>query len=159
MNYYERISYNKETGAFTWVVSARGIKAGKAAGSVSPHGYLIIKIGRKPVRACRLAWFLTHGEWPDGEVDHINGNRLDDRLCNLRVVDRAGNSQNQRRAHADNNSCGLLGVTWNRQHKKWQAKLQARKIRHHIGYFSDPSAAHAAYMEAKSRLHIEGCGH
>jgi len=118
-----------------------------------------VKLGRKQYRGNRLAWFLVHGEWPDGEVDHINGDRLDNRISNLRVVDRAGNSQNQRRAHFDNRSCGLLGVTWNKQHRRWQAKLQARKVRHHLGYFDDPQSAHEAYLKAKSALHINGGGH
>lgn len=159
MNYYERISYNPASGLFMWVVSAPGIRAGKLAGSVTRHGYQVIKLGRKPYRAHRLAWFLSYGVWPHGEVDHIDGDPLNNRLHNLRVVDRAGNSQNQRRAHRDNKSCGLLGVTWNKQHGKWQAKLQANKVRHHIGYFDDPGEAHKAYMDAKAVRHIGGCRH
>lgn len=159
MNYYDRIHYDQATGAFTWAVSAPGITAGKLAGSVSVHGYRVIRLGRKSVRACRLAWFLSHGEWPVGEIDHINGNRLDDRLKNLRVVDRAGNSQNKGSAQANNRSCGLLGVTWNKQHHRWQAKLMANKVRYHVGYFDTPEAAHAAYMAVKSRLHIGGRSH
>jgi hypothetical protein len=158
MNYFDRISYNPASGLFMWVVSAPGIRAGKLAGSVSSHGYLIIKLGRKQYRANRLAWFLTHGEWPGGEVDHIDGDPLNNRLNNLRVVDRAGNSQNRRKAHRDNAS-GLLGATWNKQHKRWQAKLVANKVRHHLGYFDTPEEAHAAYMAAKASLHIGGCRH
>lgn len=153
MSHYDRIHYDPATGIFTWAVSAPGITAGKLAGSVSVHGYRVIRIGRKSVRACRLAWFLSHGEWPVGEIDHINANRLDDRLENLRVVDRAGNSQNQHRAHSDNKSSGLLGVTWNKQHKRWQAKIQVRKVMHHVGMFDCPHEAHAAYLEKKRDLH------
>ena len=149
-----RISYDPETGIFRWAVSEPGVSAGKVAGSLTKYGYWVVKLERKQYRAHRLAWFIAHGVWPIGEVDHINGDRLDNRLANLRVVDRAGNSQNQLRAHRDNRSCGLLGVTWNKQHGKWQAKLQARKKRHHVGYFSNPEAAHAAYLEAKAVMHI-----
>lgn len=149
-----RISYDPETGIFRWTVSEPGVSAGKVAGSLTKYGYWVVKLERKQYRAHRLAWFIAHGVWPIGEVDHINGDRLDNRLANLRIVDRAGNSQNQLRAHRDNRSCGLLGVTWNKQHGKWQAKLQARKKRHHVGYFSDPEAAHAAYLEAKAVMHI-----
>lgn len=159
MNYYERIHYEALTGAFTWAVSAPGISAGKRAGSISKYGYRVIKLGRRQIRACRLAWFLTHGRWPNGEIDHINGNRLDDRLSNLRVVDRAGNSQNKAGAQVNNFSCGLLGTTWNKQHQRWQAKIMANKVRHHVGYFDSPEEAHAAYMAAKARLHIGGRSH
>lgn len=162
MNYYDennRLCYNSESGLFMWMVSERGVSIGKLAGCVSSAGYLVIRLDRKPYRAHRLAWFLVHGEWPQGEIDHIDGDRLNNRLNNLRVVDRAGNSQNRRNAPANNLSCGLLGVSWNKQHKKWQAKLMAHKVRHHVGYFSDPVEAHAAYMEAKARLHIGGCRH
>lgn len=162
MNYYdenERICYNAASGLFMWVVADRRVSLGKLAGSVSSAGYLIVKLNRKAYRAHRLAWFLVHGEWPQGEIDHIDGDRLNNRLQNLRVVDRSGNSQNRRGAQSNNHSCGLLGVSWNKQHEKWQARLMANKVRHHVGYFSDPNEAHAAYMAAKSRLHIGGCRH
>jgi len=146
MNYFDRISYEPETGVFRWAVSARGITAGKIAGSVTSYGYQQIKLGRRAYRAHRLAWFLTHGVWPDGEIDHIDGDPLNNRLSNLRVVDRAGNSQNRR----------ALGATWNCQHRRWQSKIQANKIRHHLGYFDTPEEARAAYLKAKKRLHISG---
>ena len=159
MNYYERIAYDACTGAFTWAVAGRGIAIGKPAGAITSHGYRVIKLGRRPYRAARLAWFLVHGAWPDGEIDHINGVRLDDRIANLRVVDRAGNSQNRWRAHRDHGTCGLMGVTWNKQHKRWQAKIVAHKVRHHLGYFADPTDGHKAYIEAKKCLHIKGGNH
>ena len=142
----------------SWAVAGRGIAKGKPAGSLASDGYWVVKVGRKAHRAHRLAWFLTHGVWPTGEIDHINGDKLDNRLANLRVVDRAGNSQNRRAAMA-NNSHGYLGATWNVQHERWQAKLMANKVRHHIGYFDSAEQAHAAYMAAKARLHINGGGH
>lgn len=155
MNYYDTISYDQATGLFRWIVGRPGCAAGSVAGSLARTGYVVIKIGRKHVRAHRLAWFKAHGCWPEGEIDHINGNRSDNRFSNLRVVDRAGNSQNRRSAHRDS-SHGFMGATWNKQHKRWQAKIVARKVRHHLGYFDTAEAAHAAYMLAKQRLHING---
>lgn len=156
MNGYERVSYNSDTGEFCWCVSERGLKNGKPAGCVSGAGYLVIKINRKQVRANRLAIFLCTGQWPNGEVDHINGDKLDNRLANLRVADRCINSQNKRNAQANNKSCGLLGVTWNRQHGRWQSKIMANKVAHHVGLFDTPEAAHAAYLIKKRQLHA-GC--
>ena len=157
MNYYDRIAYDPIAGSFTWAKAGKGIVVGKQAGYVDAEGYRSIRIGYKHVRAARLAWFLVYGVWPDGEIDHINRDRLDNRLVNLRVVSRAENAQNIS-AHRDS-STGLQGIAWNKQHKRWQAKLMANKVRHHLGYFSTPEAAHAAYLDAKSRLHIGGGGH
>ena len=158
VNYYDTIAYDPQSGLFTWAVARRGVVVGGIAGSFTGEGYWQVKLGRKVYRGHRLAWFLTHGDWPDGEIDHINGDRSDNRMANLRVVDRAGNSQNRRRAMS-NNSHGFLGAAWNKQHKRWQAKLMANKVIHHLGYFDSAAAAHAAYMAAKARLHIGGGCH
>ena len=156
MNYFDRIHYDAETGQFTWSVAGRGIRMGAVAGSKTPEGYWQIKLGFKVYRAHRLAWFLVHGGWPDGSIDHINGNRLDNRIANLRIASHAVNMQNKRTAMVNNKSCGLLGVTWNVQHKRWQSKVTVGGRTHHVGYFDDPEVAHAAYLEAKRRLQ-PGC--
>ena len=72
---------------------------------------------------------------------------------NLRLADRSANMQNKRAAMSNNKSCGLLGVTWNKQHRRWQSKLMANKKRYHVGYFETAEQAHAAYLLAKRRLH------
>jgi len=158
LNCLDRLTYEPKTGNFVWNTAGSGIRIGSVAGSLTIYGYVQIKVGRRAYRAHRLAWFFSFGVWPDGEIDHINGNRLDNRLSNLRVVDRSGNSQNRRLAHKDNSS-GFLGAAWNRQHQRWQSKIVANKVRHHLGYFDTPEAAHLAYMAAKARLHIDGGGH
>lgn len=160
MNYFDRLHYDQETGALTWAVRAPGVRIGELAGSVNRYGYRVINLGRKPYRVGRLVWFLVHGEWPQGEIDHINGDKLDDRLSNLRVVDRFGNAQNMpSSAQANNHSCGLRGVTWNKQHRRWQSKLMANKVVYHVGYFRTPEEAHEAYMRLKARLHLGGRSH
>lgn len=153
MNFYDTINYDAGRGAFAWAVSRPGCTKGSPAGYVNVNGYLVIKLGRQAYQAHRLAWFLVHGAWPAGEIDHINGNRLDNRLCNLRVVNHSQNMQNKREAMANNKSCGLLGVTWNKQHKRWQSKLMVNKKAHHVGYFETPELAHAAYVALKRQLH------
>ena len=156
MNYFETIKYDPGTGIFTWAIGRRGCSLGARAGSVTADGYLVIKLGRTPIRAHRLAWRISTGEWPDRAIDHINGDRLDNRIANLRAVDHSINMQNKRSAMVNNKSCGLLGVTWNKQHKRWQSKLVVGRRRYHVGYFSDPHVAHLAYVEAKRKLH-PGC--
>jgi hypothetical protein len=155
VNYFERIAYDPSTGDLRWVVAARGITKGSIAGSVTREGYRQVRVGFKVYRAHRLAWFLVHGAWPDGEIDHINGDRSDNRLANLRVVDRVGNAQN-RRGPQKNNKAGLQGVCWVKHAKRWRAQIMARKVMHRLGYFDTAEAAHAAYLSAKSSLHIAG---
>jgi len=156
MNYFDRISYDPLTGIFTWAKPGHGVRVGTVAGSKTSEGYWQVCLGFKIYRAHRLAWFLKNGEWPSGPIDHINGDRLDNRIANLRVATHSVNMQNKRVAMSNNKSCGLLGVTWNRQHKKWQSKIMVNKKAHHVGLFDDPHVAHAAYVEKKRLLHA-GC--
>ena len=152
----KRIDYNRETGIFTWAESGRGIRMSATAGCADVHGYWKIKLGRKAYRAHRLAWLIVYGEWPSSDLDHINGDRLDNRLENLREATHSLNMQNKRSAMKNNKSSGLLGVTWNKQHKKWQSKIMVNKVFHHVGYFNCPDEAHAAYLQKKRALHA-GC--
>ena len=129
-------------------------RAGTIAG-VETRGYISICVDRTRFFAHRLAWLYMTGEWPANMLDHINCNRSDNRFHNLRLADPAVNSQNQRSPRSDNTS-GFLGVTFDKGTKRWRAKLKANGRYHHLGGFDTPEEAHAAYIEAKRRLHI-GC--
>ena len=153
---FSKLHYNPATGIFTWSTGGRGIRKSAIAGTKNSEGYWGVRCCGRVYLAHRLAWFFVHGEWPHGGIDHINGDRMDNRLENLRVVAHEINMQNKRAAMANNNSCGLLGVTWNKQHCKWQSKLMASGKRHHIGYFDTAESAHEAYLNAKRILH-PGC--
>lgn len=146
------ISYDPLTGAFVWKVrmGGRGL-AGASAGAIGPGGYISINMRRCSYKAHRLAWLLMTGEWPSGEVDHINGDPADNRWANLRLTTRATNMQNQRRAHARKNSTGLLGVS--RRPTYFEARIQVNKCLHSIGKYATAEEAHAAYVEAKRRMH------
>lgn len=151
----ERLNYDRETGIFTWRTAPKKSKAkiGAAAGSHDVAGYLQLNIGGNVLKVHRLAWLHVHGEWPAGDIDHINGVRDDNRLCNLRVVTNAINCQNKR-APLPANKSGFLGVSWNAG--AWRASVQLNGRQHHVGRFKSPEEAHQAYLEAKRRLH-EGC--
>ena len=146
------LAYDPETGEFRWRVNRKGIKMGDVVGCVNSSGYTRIKINGMEFMAHRLAWLYTHGMWPDHQIDHINGDKRDNRIKNLRDVSRSVNLQNQTRARRGSIS-GLLGVSWHKHKEHWEAKIMIDKRSQHLGYFSSPEAAHAAYLAAKLRLH------
>lgn len=146
--------YEPDTGLFFWRVNRRGQKKqGDKAGGVSAStGYIYIGLGnRKRYAAHRLAWLCTHGEWPDGEIDHINGVRSDNRIVNLRVVTPAANRQNMQKARGQ---VGLLGVR--RNGKRFSALIKLDYKSHYLGTFDTPEEAHQAYVTAKRALHPAG---
>lgn len=152
----EYLSYDPEAGVFKWIKRSgkRGI-VGKVAGNLDSKGYWRISALGKTIQGHRLALLLTHKRWPAGEVDHINGDRSDNRLCNLREADRSINGQNIRTPMAHNTS-GYLGVYFHKQNKRWVAAIKVNKKSIHLGQFSTPEEAHARYLEAKRQLH-DGC--
>jgi hypothetical protein len=146
----ELVSYDPTTGHFYWLVNRRGqARMGNRAGHQS-HGYLVIKLCGKRVQAHRLAWRLVHGKWPTLDIDHINGDRADNRIANLREVPRAVNLQNRRSAHTRSLS-GLLGVKKN--HNGWSAAITTHGKTVRLGTFKTPIEAHTAYIAAKRQLH------
>jgi len=150
----EMLAYDPATGALAWRKAvARNVKAGGKAGSLDARGYGQVRLHRRHYMAHRLVWLLHYGEWPKGEIDHIDGNRANNRICNLREVDRSINTQNLRRAKKNSRS-GLLGVS--PSGPRWQAHIQANKEQFYLGTFSTPELAHAAYLTAKRALH-PGC--
>jgi len=155
----ELLDYNPDTGAFVWRISLGGIARGSVAGCVAKRGNWQISADGRRHKAHRLAWLWMTGEWPTHEVDHRDGNPLNNRWGNLRAATGAQNKQNQRRPRIDNRS-GFLGVyrhaTAEDGSPIWRARIQLNGKSHHVGLFSDPAKAHAAYVEAKRRLHPFG---
>lgn len=148
------LNYEPDTGGFTWKVARRGrwgIKAGMEAGYLDGGGYRRIRIGPKNHAAHRLAFLLMNGAYPTGCVDHINGDRADNRWSNLRDVSNAENLQNLRKPYS-NNKTGLLGVH-GVEGGRYCAQIRAGSVTRHIGIFDTPEEAHLAYIEAKRRLH------
>lgn len=103
----------------------------------------------------RLVWFYVHGKWPEHEIDHINGDRSDNRISNLRDVPAAINRQNLRTSHKDK-IAGPLGAHFNKVSRKWKASICVNYRHTHLGTFATAEDAHAAYVAAKRMLHA-GC--
>ncbi len=150
----ELLHYDLETGLFTRIGKAgRKGKIGAAVGWEDKDGYIQVGVLCRNYRAHRLAWLYVTGDWPREDVDHINGIRGDNRWSNLRAVTRAVNMQNVRRARKDS-SIGLIGVEKNGG--GYSARIKTSTERLYLGFFDTPEEAHAAYLDAKRRLH-EGC--
>lgn len=148
----ELFDYSADTGVVSWKkCTATWVRRGAVAGHRDSHGYITIRVRGVGYRAHRIAWLLANGIWPEGDIDHINGDRLDNRLANLRVVSRQGNQQNMRRAPSSNKSTGLLGVS--KSGPKFRANIRIDGSRKYLGTFDTAEAAHACYVAAKRLLH------
>lgn len=124
--------------------------AGQPIGSNHSEGYLFFKAFGGNHKVHRVVYAIHYGEWPKGYIDHIDGNRKNNRVENLRVVSHSMNMQNRRSAHR-NNASGFLGVT----PTKWGFAAVIRKNKKTIwlGTFKTPGEAHTAYVAAKRELH------
>lgn len=149
------INYDPSTGAMTW--KARPSKrwntnfANKPAlSNTSRDGYLTGRLLGKNYKAHRVAWAIFYGVWPDGIIDHINGDPADNRISNLRVVDAIGNAQNQRLRST--NTSGEQGISWVARDGKWWVKITKERRQIHIGFFDEMRdaiiARDAAYKAA-----------
>jgi len=149
--------YDPETGVFTRrrAVGRHGRhKAGTVARPRTSHGYTVIRIGGALHGAHRLAWFYVHGEWPE-VIDHINGDRSDNRIANLRNVTQSENMQNLKKAPASSKS-GLLGAHRFGRSKKWTARIRIGGVSVRLGSYDTAEEAHASYMAAKAQHHSTG---
>ena len=149
----ELLSYAPSTGEFRWKASQGTKKAGSVAGrehtTQSGKKYWEIRVDSKLYQAHRLAWLITHGEFPPEQIDHIDGNGLNNRIENLRSVSNAENQRNQRKK--SNNTSGVTGISWHKLTQKWMAHIRVNRQQIHLGYFTDKSEAVAARQAAEAK--------
>lgn len=146
------LSYNADTGLFVWRMPRRGVTVGNVAGRIRPDGYRVVRIDGERYRAHRLAWMAYYGVQPKNHVDHINGDRNDNRIVNLRDVSRSVNAQNLKNSHSDS-AHGFLGVWFNKASGKYRTDICLCGKRKHIGQFETAAEAHEAYVRVKRDLH------
>jgi HNH endonuclease len=135
--------YSPETGKFTRRLS------GNEMGWLDPRGYWRLQIEDVRYWAHRLAWFYVTDEWPTLDIDHINGDRSDNRWTNLRLCTMSENLCN--RGAQKNNTTGLKGVS--RMRSKFQASIAFNGDRRHLGTFESATEAHRAYCQEAIKLH------
>jgi hypothetical protein len=152
----ELLHYDQDSGALTWRVNRppRGFK-GEVAGCVMRNGYRAISFGGKRQYAHRIAWVITYGCWPDAHIDHINGDPLDNRIANLRDVSATVNMQNLR-SQPRGAETKLFGATFSKEKGCYLSRIKVYGKFVYLGRFTTAEDAHAAYIEAKRRLHV-GC--
>lgn len=145
----ELLSYDPETGVFRWKVRRKGSRKG-GVGTTGPRGYITITIDGVKYYAHRLAWFYETGRWPKLEIDHISGVKADNRIRNLREATRSQNA-----ANIKSRRNGLKGCCFVAALRKWQVAIRTRTGRLYLGLFDTEQLAHAAYMDAATRIHGE----
>jgi len=150
------LSYNSETGVFTWIARYKTshVIIGSNAGTLTKKGYTRIRVPTMGyVMAHRLAWWFHYQEWPENQIDHINGERSDNRIINLR---QATNAQNQHNSQVRKDSkTGVKGVTWNAQRQAYVVQIHANKVKRYLGCFNDLETAARAYADAAIEMHGE----
>lgn len=123
--------------------------AGKAALGGLNRGYKRGRIFDKNFTAHRAAWVVHFGEYPDGEIDHINGDRTDNRICNLRSVSTLENQKN--RQAPNTNKSGHVGVSWDRVRRKWHAFIGVSGRTVHLGHYISKEEAVSARARAQAQ--------
>lgn len=145
----DAFDYSPETGILT-----RKFKGGheRAAGTRKAHkGYTKIGFNGHEYPAHRLIWWLVYGALPTRFIDHVNGDRSDNRLCNLRLATDAENKRNVGiRAH---NTSGFKGVTWDKDNRKWLAHATLNGKGYHLGRYTTAENAARAYRDFAKKNH------
>lgn len=150
---FEYLDYDEATGVVRWKKSRRKVRAGSVAGTVArcrTNNYIQIGFNYKLYRAHVLAWAIKKKSWPHGEIDHVDGDGLNNRWKNLRVVDRSTNAMN--RKLSSNNTSGINGVTWHKRAKKWNARIYINGKEVGLGLYADILDAKNARLEAERDL-------
>lgn len=149
----ELLSYDHDSGDFRWRGKPRqSVNVGDVAGYVTSAGYVRIKIENSRYMAHRLAWLYVYGDWPAGEIDHINGVQGDNKIFNLRILSRRGNQHSQTKVPVNSKS-GERGVT--QKGGRFVARIFNDGASINLGTYNTKMEAKAAYWTAKKRLHPE----
>lgn len=149
----ELLKYDPITGIFTRNFSRGGFRKGTVAGSTNQYyGYIHISLDKRMYKAHRLAFLYMEGRWPDGEVDHLNGDRAYNAWDNLKESSSKENSRNC--ARRSDNTSGVAGVGFHKRRKQWRARMGTK----HLGWYPSKELAIAARIAAQEGLYSDRHG-
>lgn len=146
-----------DDGRVFWKIDIRGyrnncvVKSGSEAGHFQKKGYRVLTIGGVHIMAHRAVFAMTHGRWPTDQIDHINGNKADNRPCNLREASGFQNQQN--RGVNKNAASGVKNVHWSKHARKWRVSLMVNRKVKDFGYHDDLEFAGLVASEARRKYH------
>lgn len=157
-NVRECFDYDYVSGRLTWKERpSAGVTwnlrfAGKIAGCLHSEGYVVVKCFGERYRAHRLAWLYMTGEWPSYEIDHINGDRADNRFINLREASHGENNQNLAKQKRPTTS-KYIGVSYRKSDGAWVAQIKGNDRTIFLGAYASEQRARDAYRIAKEKYH------
>ncbi len=145
--------YDDRTGKLFWRVNRRRIKAGDEAGSIaSSHGYRVVNLKQRTYLQHRIVWLLYYGEWPSGLIDHINLDKLDNRVTNLRVVNYSQSNAN-RKTSKRKGIGSLKGASFLRSKKIWRSSIKINGKTKNLGNYRTELEAHLVFCAAVKLRH------
>lgn len=155
----ELLHYCPETGVFTWLKTNQNHQklVGKEAGSINYKGYRKIQIDKKIYPAHKLVWLYLYGEFPEEMLDHINNNRSDNRLVNLRHCSISQNACNRRKG--TNNKSGHKNVYFRPDTGKWHVEIRKNKKRYRAGCYQSIEEAAKIAQQLRDELHKDYSNH
>lgn len=149
-SFYAAYSFDATTGEFYRKVKKGNRNVGDIAGNITSNGYRVIYLKGKLHLAHRMAWYLYYNETSNGLIDHIDGNKLNNSMQNLRVITKSGNAQNTAKCRPTN-KLGFLGVS--KHGKRYRAEITLNYKSINLGCYDTPELAYAAYLSKKSEIH------
>lgn len=155
------MEYDRLTGSIKWLhrkdvpPCINGRYAGKEAGKIDSHGYRLIRFNKKTYFAHRIAFLFMNGRWPDGQVDHIDRNPLNNSWANLREATHTENMRNR----PGLGPSGHKGVSYIAKTGMWRAQIHISGKQHYLGSFETAELAGAAYISRASEVHGEFAYH
>ena len=150
----QEVHYDQETGIFTWLKTHKysNKKIGDVCGGIDSE-YVRMAINGKRYHAHQLAWLYIYGEYHLDAIDHINGIKKDNRICNLRKASVSENAYN--RKMSVRNTSGVKGVTWHKGSKKWQVVITYNRIHKYLGMYTDLNKAKEVIEHYRNIYHKE----